>query len=487
MNRSPPKWGAVYSQKASPDGWHENAPTALLPKVEADPRWHIFPGHQAGHTRSALCVPIVSGSQLAGVLGLIHQEPAWFDDEHRRLIESAAAQIALVLRNIQISDGHLRVLQERTLLNRVLEISARLTDADLIATETADAIAAGTHWYPVTVALQGDDGYFRFHGQDSGLLRVQLALERGVIGRAFRSGEIQLVEDVSKDPDYTPIVQGVTSEIAAPLVHNDRVLGVLNIETKDPWRLDSEDVPLALSLAEAIGLGIEKVRLNQVKQELTSTLVHDLRAPMVSIMGALEMLGESRRLDELEREFVDIAQRNASRQADLIDAILEISRLEDGKLPINRGSFSIGELVEDALTLAKPRAQNRNIELLANVAPQLPNAWIDRSLISRVLENLIANAIKFSEPGSGPVLVEAVQAGASFAEIRVVDSGPGIEDQVRMKLFRRFAPGKHSAGGTGLGLSFCRLAVEANEGRIWLDRSNEEGARFVFTVPLELP
>ena len=254
--------------------------TALVPKVEADPRWHIFPGKdRVGQTRSALVVPVISGSTLAGVLGLIHQDPDWFDESHQRLIESAAAQIALVLRNAQITESRLRALEERTLLNRVLAISARGTNANLIAGETADAITAATQWSPVTVALQGEDGHFRFHGQDSGMLRTRLTLERGIIGRAFRTGEIQLAENVVHDPDYIPLSNEVTSEIAAPLVHDGRVLGVLNIEATSASHLSVDDVPLALALAEAIGMGIEKTRLNQVSRELTNTLVHDLREP----------------------------------------------------------------------------------------------------------------------------------------------------------------------------------------------------------------
>ena len=166
---------------------------------------------------------------------------------------------------------------------------------------------------------------------------------------------------------------------------------------------------------------------------------------MVSIMGALEMLSEASGLDDTETELIEIAQRNATRQTTLIDAILEIARLQEGTIPLSRGYHAIGNLIDEALTLAKPRSTKKNLELIAQIAPDLPNAWIDSSLISRVLDNLIANAIKFSQPDSGPITVQVSQPVPTRIEVRVTDDGRGVPANERQRLFQKFAPGAHSA------------------------------------------
>ena len=177
-----------------------------------------------------------------------------------------------------------------------------------------------------------------------------------------------------------------------------------------------------------------------------------------------------------------MARRNAARQNALIDSILEIWELEEGALPERRTRVAVDTLVADSLRLAGPRAEARRLELEADVPGDLPAAWVDPGLIERVLANLVGNAIKFSPEGSA-VRVSARAAGAEGIRVSVSDSGPGIEAALRPRLFSKFAPGAHPARGNGLGLAFCRLAVEASGGRIWLEEQPGPGALFVFTIP----
>ena len=145
--------------------------------------------------------------------------------------------------------------------------------------------------------------------------------------------------------------------------------------------------------------------------------------------------------------------------------------------------MAVGTLVADALRLAGPRAQARRLELVGDVPEDLPAAWVDPALIERVLSNLVGNAIKFSPEGGGPVTVSVRSMGADGVRLSVSDCGPGIEGALRPRLFSKFAPGAHTARGNGLGLAFCRLAVEASGGRIWLEEREGPGALFVFMIP----
>ena len=197
-------------------------------------------------------------------------------------------------------------------------------------------------------------------------------------------------------------------------------------------------------------------------------MVHDLRTPMVSITGALDLLGGAQGLAPRDQSLLQMARRNAERQNALIDSILDIWQLEEGAYPDRRARVEVGTVVADVLRLAGPRAQARGLSLVQDVPAGLPAAWVDPSLAERVLANLVGNAIKFSPQGGGPVTVSARSVDEDGIRLSVSDSGPGIEISQRPRLFTKFAPGAHSARGSGLGLAFCRLAVEASGGRIWL-------------------
>jgi signal transduction histidine kinase len=364
-----------------------------------------------------------------------------------------------------------REKDRQMLLNRVLAISAGSRDADEITAAAADAIGETSGWSSVTVALPGEDGFFRLRGRASEPAGRRQGLDQGVIGRAHATGLTQLVKDAGR------------GELAVPLRRNGRTLGVLSLESADAGALGAEEVRLAESLAEAISLGLENARLERARDEVTHLMVHDLRTPMVSITGALELLGGAAGLAARDQGLLQMARRNAARQNALIDSILEIWELEEGALPERRTSVPVETLVADALRLAGPRAEARRLELEADVPSDLPAAWADPGLIERVLANLVGNAIKFSPEGGGAVTVSARPVGAEGLRVSVSDSGPGIEAALLPRLFSRFAPGAHPARGNGLGLAFCRLAVEASGGRIWLEEQPGPGARFVFTIP----
>jgi signal transduction histidine kinase len=452
--------------------------SAIVPDVERDPRWCPLPAPDIA-VRSTLAVPIATGTALVGILTLDHPEPDRFAETHRRLMESAAAQIALVLRNVQIADARLRAARRERLLNAVLRVSARRLEADAIARAAVEAISLETGWHSVWVAIPDEEGRFRLLGT-TGV--SEQALGQGVIGRAYAKGETQVVADVSRDPDYVPGARRGHSELAVPMRQGGRTFGVLDVESPRLAAFGRDEIALCESLAEAIGLGLENARLSREREELVNTMVHDLRSPMVSIMGSLQFLARAEGLEPGERRLLEMAERNAQRLASLVTAILDVSRLEQGAMRLQLTRFALAPLVAEVLRLAAPRAEARRLELTSSVPDDLPELEADRGLVLRVLENLVGNAIKFSPEAGGPVRV-AAQRETGRVTVSVSDSGPGVDEAARRRLFQKFAPGDHEARGSGLGLAFCRLAVEANGGRLWLDQAEAAGARFVFSLP----
>jgi signal transduction histidine kinase len=228
----------------------------------------------------------------------------------------------------------------------------------------------------------------------------------------------------------------------------------------------------------------EERQVQNLREELTDTLVHDLRNPLTNIRMALELLDQvsAGAATQQQIDVLRIARTSAQRMLGLVNAILDVSRLESGLMPVNREPLELRALAGEVIGLQQPLAQEKALALENCVPASLPRVPADPGLIRRVLENLLGNAIKFT-PERGRVHLSAV-AGPEHVTITVRDSGPGLPPEMRGSLFQKFITGRHSERGSGLGLAFCKLAVEAHGGRIWVESEPGAGSAFSFTLPL---
>ena len=236
----------------------------------------------------------------------------------------------------------------------------------------------------------------------------------------------------------------------------------------------------------------EEIHIQQERELISETLVHDLRSPTSAVLVALDIiedvLPEGETSDVLAQS-LRVARSGTNRVLRLIQSLLDISRLESGSLELILDHTNIGRIVDDLLIEFIPRSNQAGIILHNNLPQDLPPLWIDVDKVKRVIANLIDNAVKFT-PEGGQVIIWASQRGDERLLIQVSDTGPGIPVDYREKIFERFVqvPGIHGRRrGSGLGLAFCLLAVEAHEGKIWVDEHPEGGSLFRFTLPLEGP
>lgn len=229
----------------------------------------------------------------------------------------------------------------------------------------------------------------------------------------------------------------------------------------------------------------------QMRNDLINGMVHDLRNPlsgMLNVLSLLQLLDEHKKdpLSERQKNYVIQMTDSVDHMARLVNNILDVSRLESGQMPLERVSVPVTELVSDTVEAQKPLAHAKSISLDTAVPPGLPTIAVDRSMMERVLQNLIDNAIKFAPSGSS-VLVAAEPYyeidSNSGVRLLVHDSGPGIAPELEPRLFQKFASGDQKESGSGLGLAFCRLAVEAHGGRLWLAKDRTPGTTFAFTIP----
>ena len=231
----------------------------------------------------------------------------------------------------------------------------------------------------------------------------------------------------------------------------------------------------------------EERLLERMRDELIHTMVHDLRNPLTAIHGALALL-DKRIADDLspgQQQLWEIANTNTDRMLQLVNAILDINRLESQQMPMEHTLISLADLVAGVLDAQLALAADKGLYLESDVPTTLPPAWADAGLIERVLNNLVSNSVKFT-PAGGEVRVTARADTTDRPRIfvSISDTGPGIPPEVRDRLFQKFVTGQHDKRGSGLGLAFCKMAIEAHGERIWMESTSEDGTTFTFTLPL---
>lgn len=230
------------------------------------------------------------------------------------------------------------------------------------------------------------------------------------------------------------------------------------------------------------------LELQRLRQETSDLIIHDLRNPLGAISLSLNMLDVVLPVEILDenRQIIDIARNSCDRMMRLVDSLLDVSRMESGESQFHFAPLDLTNLFQGVANNALA-ARNRNIRLVIDLPDSLPPLSGDRDKLERVLNNLLDNATKYT-PDQGQITLSA-QAEAEDVIISVTDTGPGIPEDQRQRIFERFTQVSgdlRARRGFGLGLAYCRLAVEAHGGHIWVEPGKDNiGSRFAFTLPLK--
>lgn len=230
----------------------------------------------------------------------------------------------------------------------------------------------------------------------------------------------------------------------------------------------------------------EQRAVERLREDMTYTMVHDLRNPLGNISTTIEVLRSGILGDLAPDQLAALKAGEVSvrRMTSLINAILDVNELESERVPLEPKAFHLADLVTEILQAQSALAREKNLHLENAVAPSLPPAWGDVTLIGRVLQNLVDNACKFTpEGGSVRVTAQAEpRPPRSVLMVSVSDTGPGIPARIQSQLFQKFIRGPQKERGSGLGLAFCRLAIEAHGERIWVEHTSEHGTTITFSL-----
>ena len=229
--------------------------------------------------------------------------------------------------------------------------------------------------------------------------------------------------------------------------------------------------------------------IDQMKSDFISLVSHELRTPLTSIIGFVSFIldGKAGAINDRQRNSLARVQRQSKRLAALINDLLDISRIESGRIQMEQESISLLDIVTQRLEEIRPQADEKSIRLVLTAPESIPDILGDEARMGQVFTNLIGNAIKFT-PDNGEVSVK-VEAGGNLLHVEVIDTGPGIPPEERQKIFDKFYQlsdiSTRQQGGSGLGLSISKSIVEAHGGKLWIDDGNQgKGSNFQFVLPL---
>jgi signal transduction histidine kinase len=343
-----------------------------------------------------------------------------------------------------------------------------------------------------------------FLAQQIEILSEDLSSDTLPVVRVFETGTPELIADITDaelratvrdSTKYEALQQlGLRSAVVVPIPGRHTVLGVIGFSSNKPNRYTSTELIFAQDLARRISLALENARLyreaqeaNRAKDEFLATLSHELRTPLNAILGWTQIL-RSKHLDQVTtgRAFEAI-ERNAKAQAELIEDMLDVSRIITGRLRLELQPVQLSEAVEAALESVRPAAEAKGVRLESNIIADCGIISGDQHRLQQIVWNLLSNAVKFT-PASGHVRVK-LEHTEGEAKLTVTDTGRGISPHFLPYVFDRFRQAEtmvsRTAGGLGLGLSIARHLVELHGGVIEASSEGEgRGATFVVTFPL---
>ena len=330
---------------------------------------------------------------------------------------------------------------------------------------------------------------------------LAIPIGRGVVGRIAAERRPGVIDDLATADVESPVlrVRGLASLLGVPLLVEERVVGVVHVASVTPRCFTEDETRLMLLAADRMALAIDHARLfeaeraaraeaeaaNRMKDQFLATLSHELRTPLTSMLGWIRMLRAGRLDPAMAARALETVERSTRAQAQLINDLLDVSRIVSGKLTMDIASVDADEIVAAALEAVRPLAEAKAITLAHRRVEPPAIVQGDAGRLQQVVWNLLSNAIKFT-PDGGRVAAEVTSDGGELT-IAVVDTGKGIAPELLPEIFERFRQGAttRTQGGLGLGLAIVRHLVELHGGRV-AARSNGLGRGATFLVHLPI-
>ena len=494
-----------------------------IPDVEIDPEHQYQALSRSIGLRSGLYVPMLREGVPIGVLTVARAEPGPFSDAQVELLKTFADQAVIAIENVRL----FKELQARTSeLTRSVEQLTALGEVSRAISSTLDLETVLDTIVSRASQLAGaagcsiweyDEGAQQFELRAThnyaaefveALRAVPLRKGEGLMGRAAEMREPIQIPDITRPGAYQSSVRdtlirfGYRALLSVPLLREDQIIGSLSFNRKAPGEFPPEVVDGLKTFATQSALAIENARLfreiadksaqleaaSRHKSEFLANMSHELRTPLNAIIGFSEVLTERMfgELNDKQEEYLKDIHASGQHLLSLINDILDLSKIEAGRMELELSEFDLPNAIENALILVRERASRRGIALGHTIDERLGMIGGDERKVKQVLLNLLSNALKFT-PEGGRIDVGA-RLHDGVAEVSVADTGIGIapaDQDAVFEEFRQVGTADKKAEGTGLGLALSRKFIELHGGRIWVKSQVGAGSTFTFTLPFQ--
>jgi len=458
-------------------GWVvENREAALIQDLIEDQRWVKTSSSSREH-RSAIVMPLLVAEDVIGVLMVFHRKPGYFSAEILNVVKAIAGQVAVAINNAHLYEL-IRDQAERLggMLRREQEDASR---SQAILEAVADGVlVTGGH---NRISFMNRSAEQILDLEAGRLVGQPLDVFGGLFGKAAGSW-MQTIRDWSDTPasydgetfaEQLDLQNGriVLVHLAPVILQND-FLGTVSI---------FRDIT-------------HEVEVDRLKSEFVATVSHELRTPMTSIRGYTDVLlmGAAGAMNENQTHFLNIIKSNTERLNILVNDLLDVSRIESGRVTLSPQALDMREIAEDVIedVLRRSQEENKPMGVSLDVPKKLPFVYGDMERVRQIMANLVYNAYHYTpENGTIKVQIQPLNGGHEV-QVDVEDNGVGISLEDQERVFQRFYRGEHplvlATPGTGLGLSIVKQIVEMHNGRIWMKSSGipGEGSIFSFTLPV---
>lgn len=383
-------------------------------------------------------------------------------------------------RLLQISHQLSSTLRLDDLLSLVMDVSTELTNTETASILLVDRSTGQLHFAASTRGKVPQD--------------IVVPLDSSIAGWVVRHGRSLILNDVQTDERFYANVdenlEFVTrSMLAVPLSTSQGIIGALEVINKrDESAYTSQDVALMEALAAQSAVAIVNAHLF-TQSDLIAEIMHELKTPLMAISAASELLSRPEIPQEKHGELIGMIKKESNRLSAMTKDFLDFARLESGRMRLAQETVALQQIIEEVITVSLTQAEARNIEIVSQLAADLPTensptAVIgDSDRLKQVLLNLISNATKYNVE-NGRITITA-NCQADVVQISVADTGPGIDPEDIEHLFERFyrIPGSEGAEGSGLGLSVAQKIVEEHNGRIEVESTVGKGTTFTIILP----
>jgi signal transduction histidine kinase len=484
-----------------------------------------------GGYRTALSVPLLGENEAIGALAIRRREIQPFTTQQIELLQTFAAQAVIAIenarlfteaqeKNLALTQAHAQVtesLEQQTATSEILRvISSSPTDLGSVFTTIltyANRLCEASFsilwlWDGEALVAAAHENVSPATAERLRTARVWPDRSTTPVALTARQCAIVHVADVLADSRFAPADvpayqhDGARSILAVPMLREASLVGVINTWRREPRAFTDNQIELLKTFADQAVIAIENVRLfkeleaanrelgaaSRHKSEFLANMSHELRTPLNAVIGFSEVLiqrmfGE---LNDKQDEYLKDIYASGQHLLSLINDILDLSKIEAGRMELAPAPFHLPSALENAVTLVKERAARHGITLELDLDPRLGELVGDERKVKQVLLNLLSNAVKFT-PEGGRISLKAGRPDG-LVEIAVSDTGVGIAPEDQAAIFEEFrqvgSDETRKQEGTGLGLTLAKKFVELHGGRIWVTSEVGRGSTFTFTLPV---